>query len=73
LVENEGTSLVELDRRLAMTRHGVMKHLRTRGEARLVTTARTGRRKLHFLQPAALALAQAELARLHPEQPAAER
>ncbi len=34
-----------------MTRFGVMKHLKVLDEANLVSTARTGRTKLHFLNP----------------------
>lgn len=35
----------------AMTRFGVMKHLRVLEEADLVVTRRAGRRTLHFLNP----------------------
>jgi DNA-binding transcriptional ArsR family regulator len=34
-----------------MTRFGVMKHLRVLEEAGLVVTRRSGREKLHFLNP----------------------
>ena len=40
----------------AMTRFGVMKHLRVLEEARLVTTKRRGREKLHFLNPVPIRL-----------------
>jgi uncharacterized protein YndB with AHSA1/START domain len=39
-----------------MTRFGVMKHLRVLEEAGLVVTRRTGRRKLHFLNPVPIRL-----------------
>ncbi|MET1005295.1 MAG: metalloregulator ArsR/SmtB family transcription factor, partial [Propionibacteriaceae bacterium] len=38
-----------------MTRFGVMKHLRVLEEAGLVSTARAGRTKLHFLNPVPIA------------------
>jgi uncharacterized protein YndB with AHSA1/START domain len=45
----DGQTLTALERRLPMTRIGVMKHLRVLEEAGLVTTKRRGREKLHFL------------------------
>ena len=39
-----------------MTRFGVMKHLRVLEEAGLVTTRRSGREKLHFLNPVPIRL-----------------
>ncbi len=39
-----------------MTRFGVMKHLRVLEEARLITTKRRGREKLHFLNPVPIRL-----------------
>jgi DNA-binding transcriptional ArsR family regulator len=39
-----------------MTRFGVMKHLKVLEEARLVTTRKRGREKLHFLNPGAMGL-----------------
>ena len=38
-----------------MTRFGVSKHLRILEEANLITTARQGRTKLHFLNPVPIA------------------
>ena len=38
-----------------MTRFGVMKHLRILEEANLVTAAKVGRTKLHFLNPVPIA------------------
>src|ERR671914_1573442 len=49
LFKEDGQTLSALERRLPMTRIGVMKHLRILEEARLVTTKRRGREKLHFL------------------------
>jgi len=39
-----------------MSRFGVMKHLRVLEEARLVVTRRSGREKLHFLNPVPIRL-----------------
>src|SRR5437667_9581534 len=49
LFKRDGQTLSELEQWLPMTRFGVMKHLRVLEEARLVTTKRRGREKLHFL------------------------
>jgi uncharacterized protein YndB with AHSA1/START domain len=50
LFERDGQTLTELTDSLpAMTRFGVMKHLRLLEEAGLVTTRRDGRLKLHYL------------------------
>lgn len=49
LFKRDGQTLTELERRLTMTRFGVMKHLRVLEAARLVVTKRRGREKLHFL------------------------
>ena len=49
LFKRDGQTLGELEQRLAMTRFGVMKHLRVLEDARLVVTKRRGREKLHFL------------------------
>jgi uncharacterized protein YndB with AHSA1/START domain len=49
LYREDGQTLTALERRLPMTRIGVMKHLRVLEEAGLVTTRRRGREKLHFL------------------------
>jgi uncharacterized protein YndB with AHSA1/START domain/DNA-binding transcriptional ArsR family regulator len=51
LFKQDGQSLSALERRLPMTRFGVMKHLRVLEEAHLVTTRKRGREKLHFLNP----------------------
>src|SRR5437762_4922365 len=50
LFERDGQTLTELaDCLPAMTRFGVMKHLRLLEEAGLLTTHRDGRQKLHYL------------------------
>ena len=49
LFEEDGQSLSALERRLPMTRFGVMKHLRVLEEAGLVVSRKRGREKLHFL------------------------
>lgn len=49
LFRRDGQTLGELERRVDMTRFGVMKHLRVLEEAGLVVTRRRGREKLHFL------------------------
>lgn len=52
LFEREGRTLSELEVEVEdMTRIGVMKHLRLLEEAGLVVTHRSGREKLHFLNP----------------------
>ncbi len=56
LFKRDGQTLSALERRLPMTRFGVMKHLRVLEEARLVITKRHGREKLHFLNPVPIRL-----------------
>jgi uncharacterized protein YndB with AHSA1/START domain len=56
LFEEDGQTLSALEQRLPLTRFGVMKHLRVLEEARLVTTKRRGREKLHFLNPVPIRL-----------------
>ena len=56
LFGQDGQTLSALERRLPMTRFGVMKHLRVLQEAGLVTTKRRGREKLHFLNPVPIRL-----------------
>jgi uncharacterized protein YndB with AHSA1/START domain len=51
LFRRDGQTLSALERRIPMTRFGVMKHLRILEEAGLVVTRRRGREKLHFLNP----------------------
>lgn len=56
LFEREGRTLSELESQVDMTRIGVMKHLRLLEEAGLVVTRRSGREKLHFLNPVPIRL-----------------
>jgi DNA-binding transcriptional ArsR family regulator len=56
LFERDGRTLTELEQEVAMTRFGVMKHLRVLEEAGLITTRRSGREKLHFLNPVPIRL-----------------
>ena len=56
LFEREGLTLTELESQVDMTRIGVMKHLRLLEQAGLVVTRRSGREKLHFLNPVPIRL-----------------
>lgn len=51
LFRRDGLTLTELEAAVDMTRFGVMKHLRQLESAGLVVTKRSGREKLHFLNP----------------------
>ena len=51
LFKRDGLTLTELEAAVGMSRFGVMKHLRLLEEAGLVVTRRSGREKLHFLNP----------------------
>ena len=51
LFRADGQTLSALEERFPMTRFGIMKHLRVLEEAGLVVTRRSGREKLHFLNP----------------------
>ena len=56
LYERDGRTHSELEADLQMTRFGVMKHLRVLEDAGLLTTRRSGRQKLHFLNPVPIRL-----------------
>jgi DNA-binding transcriptional ArsR family regulator len=56
LFERDGRTLGELESTLAMTRFGVAKHLKVLEEAGLVVSRRSGREKLHFLNPVPIRL-----------------
>jgi DNA-binding transcriptional ArsR family regulator len=56
LFERDGRTLTGLESELEMTRFGVMKHLRVLEEAGLVVARRSGREKLHFLNPVPIRL-----------------
>jgi uncharacterized protein YndB with AHSA1/START domain len=56
LFREDGQTLGALEERFAMSRYGVMKHLRQLEEAGLLVTRRKGREKLHFLNPVPIRL-----------------
>jgi DNA-binding transcriptional ArsR family regulator len=56
LFQRDGRTLTALESELAMTRFGVMKHLRVLESAGLVVTRWSGREKLHFLNPVPIRL-----------------
>src|ERR1700759_5378642 len=56
LFREDGQTLGALAERFAMTRFGVMKHLKQLEEAGLVVSRRQGREKLHFLNPVPIRL-----------------
>jgi DNA-binding transcriptional ArsR family regulator len=56
LFERDGRTLTELESQLEMTRFGVMKHLRLLEDAGLVLARKSGREKLHFLNPVPIQL-----------------
>ena len=56
LFERDGRTLSELESQLPMSRFGVMKHLRLLEDAGLVVTRKSGREKLHFLNPVPIRL-----------------
>jgi DNA-binding transcriptional ArsR family regulator len=56
LFAQDGLTVTELESRVAMTRFGVMKHLRLLETAGLVVTQWSGREKRHFLNPVPIRL-----------------
>jgi DNA-binding transcriptional ArsR family regulator len=56
LHERDGRTLSELESELEMSRFGVMKHLRVLEAAGLVVALRSGREKLHYLNPVPIRL-----------------
>ena len=56
LFRQDGQTLSALENRLPMTRFGVMKHLKILEDAGLIATRRSGREKLHFLNPVPIRL-----------------
>jgi DNA-binding transcriptional ArsR family regulator len=56
LFARDGRTLTELESEVEMTRFGVAKHLRVLQDAGLVVTRRSGREKLHFLNPVPIRL-----------------
>ena len=56
LFQRDGRTLTELESELEMTRFGVAKHLNVLEDADLVVVRRSGREKLHFLNPVPIRL-----------------
>jgi DNA-binding transcriptional ArsR family regulator len=56
LFRRDGRTLTELESELEMTRFGVAKHLKVLEDADLVVTRRSGREKLHCLNPVPIRL-----------------
>jgi DNA-binding transcriptional ArsR family regulator len=56
LFQRDGRTLTELESELEMTRFGVAKHLKVLEDAELVVARRSGREKLHFLNPVPIRL-----------------
>jgi DNA-binding transcriptional ArsR family regulator len=56
LFERDGRTLTELESELEMTRFGVMKHLRVLEDAGVDVSRRSGRERLHFLNPVPIRL-----------------
>jgi DNA-binding transcriptional ArsR family regulator len=56
LFARDGRRLTDLESELEMSRFGVMKHLKVLEEAGLVVTRKSGREKLHFLNPVPIRL-----------------
>jgi DNA-binding transcriptional ArsR family regulator len=56
LFARDGRTQVELESELEMTRIGVLKHLRVLEDAGLVVARRSGREKLHYLNPVPIRL-----------------
>lgn len=71
LFERDGRTLTDLESGLEMTRFGVMKHLKILEEAGLVVTRRSGREKLHFLNPVPIRLIHDRWIDKYTEPPAA--
>ena len=56
LFDRDGRTLGELQVGVDMTRFGVMKHLGVLEDAQLITTRKSGREKLHYLNPVPIRL-----------------
>ena len=56
LFQRDGRTLTELESELEMTRFGVAKHLKVLEDADLVVVRRSGREKLHYLNPVPIRL-----------------
>lgn len=51
LFEQDGQSITQLEEKLPMSRFGVAKHLRVLEQAGLLVARKSGREKLHYLNP----------------------
>lgn len=71
LFARDGRTLTQLESELEMSRFGVMKHLRVLEEAGVVVTRRSGREKLHFLNPVPIRLIHDRWIDKYTERPAA--
>lgn len=56
LFAHDGLTVTELESQVAMTRFGVMKHLRVLEDAGLIVTQWSGREKRHYLNPVPIRL-----------------
>ncbi|MEU8803628.1 metalloregulator ArsR/SmtB family transcription factor [Spirillospora sp. NPDC048819] len=71
LFARDGRTLGELESEVEMTRFGVAKHLRVLEDAGLVVPRRSGREKLHFLNPVPIRLIHDRWIGKYTEQPVA--
>ncbi|MFI0370111.1 metalloregulator ArsR/SmtB family transcription factor [Actinomadura sp. 1N219] len=71
LFARDGRTLGELESEVEMTRFGVAKHLRVLEDAGLVVARRSGREKLHFLNPVPIRLIHDRWIGKYTERPAA--
>ncbi|TDB88647.1 metalloregulator ArsR/SmtB family transcription factor [Actinomadura sp. 7K534] len=71
LFARDGRTLGELEAEVEMTRFGVSKHLRVLEDAGLVVPRRSGREKLHFLNPVPIRLIHDRWIGKYTERPAA--
>ncbi|HVW42596.1 MAG TPA: metalloregulator ArsR/SmtB family transcription factor [Amycolatopsis sp.] len=71
LFARDGRTLSELESELEMTRFGVMKHLRVLEDADLVVTRKSGREKLHYLNPVPIKVIHDRWIDKYTERPAA--
>jgi DNA-binding transcriptional ArsR family regulator len=69
LFVRDGQTLTELESALAMSRFGVMKHLRVLERAGLVLTKKSGREKFHFLNAVPIRLIYERWTRKYAEHP----
>jgi uncharacterized protein YndB with AHSA1/START domain/DNA-binding transcriptional ArsR family regulator len=58
LFQQDGQTLLQLQKHLPMTRFGCMKHLQVLEDAGLITSRKAGREKFHYLNPVPIRLIQ---------------